>query len=213
MSISHQLYDLYRSLADWRDLPLSLSRRVAVIKSVLFPKLSYVFQMIPLILSKTDLGKIHTAFSLFMWRGKRPRIAYDKLILTWEKGGYGLPDISAFSHAVLFRHISDSMLQRSSFSDYELEAALFSPFSPSALLHVPKNALPRTVSTNIFMETYRSWFAINKRLRRNFVESKFNTFWGNPNFLPGLENSQYRVWKEKGISAIKDIFDPRGEIY
>lgn len=36
-----------KSLPDWKHLPLSLSGRIVVIKSVLFPNLSYVLQMIP----------------------------------------------------------------------------------------------------------------------------------------------------------------------
>lgn len=39
------------------------------------------------------------------------------------------------------------------------------------------------------------------------------TFWGNPCFLPGLENSNFGTWRDKGISAIKDMFDPGGNIY
>lgn len=45
------------------------------------------------------------------------------------------------------------------------------------------------------------------------MESKFTTLWGNPCFLPGLESPKFRNWKDKEISAIKDIFDPGGDFF
>lgn len=203
-----------RSLLDWRQLPISISGRIAVIKSILFPKLSYVLQMLPLLPSKNDLSALRLAFSGFIWQGKRPRVAYAKLILPRDKGGYGLPDVLTFSQTILFRHISDWLLGRSSFSNYQLEEALFAPYSPSALLHLPNRSLPSDIKDSIlFAGTYNSWCAINSRLQRSSTESRYTTFWGNPRFSPGLDNSKYQVWKVKGISAIRDIFDPGGTIY
>lgn len=43
--------------------------------------------------------------------------------------------------------------------------------------------------------------------------SLYVTLWGNPNFVPGLEDSQFSRWREKGISMIKDEFDPGGGMY
>lgn len=94
-----------RTLSDWLRLPLSISGRIAVIKSVLFPKVSYVLQMLPLLLSKGDLGALRSTFTNFIWGGKRPRVAYSKFILPRDKGGYGLPDVLTFTQSIHFRHI------------------------------------------------------------------------------------------------------------
>lgn len=188
------IQSISRALSDWRHLPLSISGKIAVIKTILFPKVSYVLQMIPLLPSKSNLANLRTTFSNFIWQGKRPRVTYTKLILPRDKGGYSLPDVSIFSQTILFRQILDWLLRHSSFSNYDLEEVLFLPFSPSALLHLPRNAILQNVSTNVlFMGTYNSWFSINKRLRRNSTESEFNTFWGNPSFPPGMDNSHYRT--------------------
>lgn len=213
VNIKPIIQSIAQSLMHWKNLPLSLSGRVAVIKSVIFPKISYVLQMLPLVPSKNDLGTIRSLFSIFLWQGKRPRLAYPRLILPRNQGGYGLPDMLTFSHSVLFRHISDWFLRRSTYSNYMLEENLFSPYSPSALLHTPRQSLPPQISSNVlFAGTYSSWCTINKCLKRKYTESKFTTFWGNPCFTPGLDNVQFRNWRDKGISAIKDIFDPGGVI-
>lgn len=92
------IQSIAKSLGNWKNLPLSLSGRIAVIKSVIFPKLSYVLQMLPLLPSKGDLTVMRALFSTFLWQGKRPRIAYARLTLQREQGGYGLPDILKVSH-------------------------------------------------------------------------------------------------------------------
>lgn len=208
------IQSISKSLMDWKNLPLSLSGRVAVIKSVLFPKLSYILQMIPMLPSKSDLTMLRRMFASFLWQGKKPRISYSKLILPREKGGFGLPDVLTFSQTLLFRHISDWLLGRSTFSNYHLEESIFSPYSPSALLHLPKSEIPHNILTNVlFNGAYGSWCSISKRLQRNSTESKFTTFWGNPSFPPGLDSAHYRTWREKGIAAVRDVFDPGGSLY
>lgn len=104
-------------------------------------------------------------------------------------------------------------MNRSTFPNYELERALFAPYSLSALLHTPKRLLPNNIYSNLlFTNTYKSWCSTNKCLNRDPAFSPFNTFWGNPCFTPGLENGQYTQWREKGISPKKDIFDPGGNV-
>lgn len=208
------LKTITKSLQDWHQLPLSLSGRVAVIKSILFPKISYVFQLLPLIPSKKDVASLRSLFSNFIWQGKKPRVAFSKLTLTKEGGGYGLPDLQLFVHSIFFRQISDWFLERSSFSNPDLERILFALYSPSALLHSPRNAIPHCVLSNVlFRGTYNSWCAINKRLGRDFTSSEYNTLWGNPCFIPGMENPGFRRWRTAGIMAVKDVFDPGGVMY
>lgn len=128
-------------------------------------------------------------------------------------GGFGLPDILYFTHASHFRHIADWLLNSLVFSNYELERALFAPYSPSALLHTPKHLLPEGVGTSLLLSNmHNSWTAINRHLGKNSSHSPFNTFWRNPCFIPGMENNRFVQMREKGISAIKDVFDPGGDI-
>lgn len=127
VNITPIIQSVSKTLAEWRNLPLSLSGRVAVIKSVLFPKLSYIYQMIPLLLSKRDLAILCSVFLYLHVAKQKPRISYSELTLPREKGGYGLPDILTFSQTILFRHISDWLLCRSTFSNYTLEEAVLDP--------------------------------------------------------------------------------------
>lgn len=91
---------------------------------------------------------------------------------------------------------------------------MLAPFSPSALLHLPRNQLPPTICSNVlFRGTYTSWCSIHKRLDRDHTVSQFTTFWGNPHLTPGMDNSRFCMWRERGIAAVKDVFDPGGKLY
>lgn len=201
------------SLDNWKDLPLSLSGRIAVIKGILFPKISYVFQMLPLYPTNSDIHLLRSLFSKFAWQGKHPRVAFSKMVLPKEMGGYGMPDVVAYVQSILFRHISDWLLMRSEYSNYDIEAALFAPYSPSALLHSQKSDISGQIAKcALFAGTYRAWLGITKRLQMNPTVSPYTTFWGNPNFTPALDDVNFLRWREKGISAVRDVFDPGGSL-
>lgn len=121
------IQSILNSLLGWRNLTLSLSGGISVIKSVLFPKPSYVIQMLPILPSKMVLHTFKLNFALFLW--KRSHITFSRLFLPKEKGGFGLPDVFSCAQAVHFRHITDWLLNRSIFSNYALERALFAPYS------------------------------------------------------------------------------------
>lgn len=202
-----------RTLENWKDLPLSLSGRVAVIKSVLFPKLSYIFQMLPLYPSRGDVMLLRRLFSTFVWHGKHPRVAYDKLLLPKALGGYGLPDLVTFTQSAHFRHIADWLLQRSEYSNFELETALLAPYSLSALLHAPKTNIPARIASGVlFAGTYKAWIHLNKCLQLEYTYTPYTTFWGNPKFQPAMDDANFLRWREKGISAVRDVFDPGGTL-
>lgn len=107
INIKPIMQSIEKSLTEWKGLPLLLSSRVVVIKSILFSKLSYVLQMILILPSRSDIGLLRKSFLVFLWQGKRPRITYTKLTLPRSDGGYGLPDILTFSQSALFRHVSN----------------------------------------------------------------------------------------------------------
>lgn len=213
VNVKPVLQSIIKSLSNWKALPLSLLGRVAVIKSVLFPKLSYVLQMLPILPSRLDLQVLRSHFTLFLWNGKRPRTTFPRLSLPKELGGFALPDVNYFAQAAHFRHIVDWLLNSSTFSNFGLEQDLFAPYSLSALLHTPQRLIPKDIVVNpLFADTYRSWHLISKRLNLNPYSSPYNTFWGNLEFAPSLDNSRFIQWKEQGIMAIKDIFDPGGQM-
>lgn len=84
---------------------------------------------------------------------------------------------------------------------YNLEEPLFSPYHrvPS---FIPQKPLYHQVLHLIFcLQAHTT----------DPTRSQYSTFWEIQN--PGLDNPQFRRWRERGISDIRDVFDPGGDIY
>lgn len=84
-------------LARWILIPfLSLSSWIETIKINILPRLLYLFQTLPIIVTQNQLTKWNKMISRFIWRGRRPWVQYKTLQLPKEKGGWGLPSLKNY---------------------------------------------------------------------------------------------------------------------
>lgn len=63
--------------------------------------------MLPVALPSSYLKRMHSMILKFIWKGKTPRIKYDQLINTKNKGGWGAPDISKYYEAIALGRVID----------------------------------------------------------------------------------------------------------
>lgn len=97
IKISSNLKDLYnlnytpliqavrRDLDRWCSLPLSLLGRIHLIKMNILPRLLYLFQVLPLVLSKKVLSKLNGFIMSFIWN----KTAQVKISLSLSSCAYG----------------------------------------------------------------------------------------------------------------------------
>ena len=99
----------------WSTLPLSLAGRVNLIKMTVLPKFLYLFQHIPVLISKKFFAKLDKAISTFLWAGKPVRMQKKLLQLPKSTGGLALPNFvyyywAANIHKLLYwtdKHTTD----------------------------------------------------------------------------------------------------------
>ena len=77
----------------WMAIPLSLWGRAETLKMNVLPRLSHIISSIPLKFPPKWFKDIKSLFTQFLWNNKKPRIAYNKLIIPRSMGGLGVPDI------------------------------------------------------------------------------------------------------------------------
>src|SRR4029434_7482442 len=58
----------------WSALPLTLTGRINVVKMTVLPKFLYVFQCLPLFLTKSFFKTISQAVNSFIWGNQAPRV-------------------------------------------------------------------------------------------------------------------------------------------
>lgn len=67
--------------------------RILLLKMNILPPLLYVFQMLPILLSKRVIKEINGWFSTFVWSGKKTRMCLTRLMKPQERGGLSVPDV------------------------------------------------------------------------------------------------------------------------
>lgn len=79
-------------LAAWNNRGLSLLGKILVVNALLVSQLVYKMMMICDV-NEDRYQQLKSIIVKFLWDDKRPKIAYSKLILTYEDGGLKLHDI------------------------------------------------------------------------------------------------------------------------
>ena len=94
-----------RTLAPWWKSNLSLTGKIAVIKQLVLPKISYLAVVFPP--SKSQIASINKILEDFLWWGKRPKVSTKLLQLPVEKGGKGLPNLEVFVRSINLTWVKD----------------------------------------------------------------------------------------------------------
>ena len=76
----------------WSTLPLSLVGRVNLIKMTILTKFLYLFQHIPVLISKKFFAKVNKLISHFLWGSKAVRMRKNILQLPKRSRGLALPN-------------------------------------------------------------------------------------------------------------------------
>ncbi len=87
-----ELIDTLKSkIEKWRLLPLSLIGRVNIIKMIVLPKFTYLFQNVLVFLTSSFFKLLDSIIMPFIWANKPARIAKVHLQKPPSEGGLGLP--------------------------------------------------------------------------------------------------------------------------
>ena len=87
---------LESDLKRWSVLYLSLAGRVNCIKMNVLPRFLYLFQCLPVFLSKAFFQSLDKLISSFLWAGKKPRIRREFLERPRDQGGLALPNMKKY---------------------------------------------------------------------------------------------------------------------
>src|SRR4029434_2632440 len=119
----------------WSALPLTLTGRINVVKMTVLPKFLYVFQCLPLFLTKSFFKSISQAVNSFIWGNQAPRVKKDLLQRQRCVGGLALPSFIHYYWAANIQkivcwlhspHISWCVLEEQSCKQSSLRALIYS---------------------------------------------------------------------------------------
>ncbi len=91
--------EITKDMTRWEILPLTLSGRIETVRMNVMPRLLFLFQSLPSIVSDSILKSIDKIISKFIWQNKKARIKYKTLLCPKEKGGLNLPNIKYYYYS------------------------------------------------------------------------------------------------------------------
>lgn len=99
--------EIQKDLLKWNKLNLSILGRIASVKMATLPKLLFLFNNLPVMTKETPIKQWEKELKNFIWRGGKPRINWNVLKDSKERGGCALPDLKMYMWACKLGWIQD----------------------------------------------------------------------------------------------------------
>lgn len=96
------LAEVSEDINRWSALPVSILRRINIIKMNILPKFLCIFQLVPLAPPPQFFLKTRKLLSNFIWMNRKPRLRLSLLHLPYDRGGLQLPNLKWYYWAAMF---------------------------------------------------------------------------------------------------------------
>ena len=211
--VDHNYNPITKSITEsvdrWSGLPISLIGRINILKMNILPKLLYLFQNIPLPPPIGFFSKLDKLFRNFIWNNRRPRLRLSLLYLPYDRGGLRCPNMLWYYWAAQLRTIMFYYTEEGSPTWRNIEADSLKLPLPTHIYSDSIKKLKRSTTNPIVRNMIQVWQDVRKYLLDFISISRFSPIWGNVWFTPGRADGGFKLWAEKGIKQVKDVYNTK----
>lgn len=199
-------------LARWKNLPLTLYGRVNLIKMVILPKLTYLFNCIPLTFPKSMIDKIQGKLVSFVCASKGAQLAWKKLRRKLEKGGVALPDLRVYCMAFQFKNCR-ILLGKLGLLIWGglLEEMVWEWGSNGFLYKFGARKFFKKVRLKILKAALTLWLGVRKIFGIGYF-SDFSPIWDSPGTPECLQDRLSLSLRRAGIKVWGDLLTVQGMV-
>ena len=213
-NIVKQNYDpisnsISEALNRWSSLPISLIGRINILKMNILPKLLYLFQNIPLSPPVGFFPMMEKLFRNFIWNSRRPRLRLSLLYLPYDRGGLRCPNILWYYWAAQLRTMMFYYSEEGSPSWRNMESDSLKLPLPTYLHSNSFKMLKKSTINPIVKNMIIVRAEVKAFIWDTLPISRFSPIWGNSEFAPGRADGGFKLWADKGVKQLKDVFDSK----
>lgn len=192
----------------WSTLPLSLAGRVNLIKMTILPKFLYLFQHIPVLISKKFFAKVDKSVSHFLWGNKPVRMRKNILQLPKRSGGLALPNFLHYYWAANIQKLLYWTVEPAAIQPAWVQVELSSSkTSLQSWLYFQLPMSTTDISANpVVTQSLKIWMQFRKHFGLKHP-SILAPVTHNHSFKPSVMDSAFQLWSDRGITAIKVLYD------
>lgn len=169
------------------------------------PKPLFLFQCLPIFLSKSFFTSIDSTVSHFLWNGKTPRVRLKVLQSCKFNGCLSLPNFRVYYWAT---NISKTIfwLEMVNIPWCQLEIQSCPSSSLLAILAGVTSVNPSGFTNNpVVISTLKIWFQFRKHFK--FLTPTISSpLLRNYAFKPAVTDSVFTLWHDKGLKCFKDFY-------
>uniref|UniRef100_A0A8C5MEQ8 Reverse transcriptase domain-containing protein n=1 Tax=Leptobrachium leishanense TaxID=445787 RepID=A0A8C5MEQ8_9ANUR len=194
-------------LEHWCDKPISWIGRIHSVKMNILPRILFLFQTLPLLLTRRDLAGLQQAIDSFIWQNKRHRVARRILYRPKTRGGLGLPNLYLYYCAAQLTQVVAWHSSASTRRWVALENAFMFPDRPDLYIWLPRASRPilRTTCPSI-LTSLRLFDLARTKFELMGAPSPLTPLLRNREFPPGLRASDFRGLAGVGLLRYRDLY-------
>ena len=194
-------------LTQWEILPLSLIGRIKTVRMNILPRLSYLFQSLPIWILATKFRMLDKMISAFIWQKRKPRIRQKLLLSPKEKGSLSLPSLKLYYWAAQLGSMLEWLVQDEDTNWIGLEnhACLLVPLEMMPFME-QKKWRDLNIENEWIICTHRVWSLVRKKIGAPLTISRAVKIPKIVDFLPNKLDAGFQIWANKGLITINQMF-------
>lgn len=171
------------------------------------PKFLYIFQCLPIFLTKSFFCNLNTQITSFIWNKKRPR-AMDKVLQRPRSlGGLALPNFLYYYWSVNIRAILYLLGEdeKASWAQMEKSSIRYNPLSVLCSRLPLAHSVSNLTLSPVVLQAIKIWF----QFRRHFALNNLplaSPIVQNHIFTPSMTDAAFDIWSKNGIRSLHDLY-------
>ena len=192
-------------LTAWSKRSLTLLGKIEVVNTLVASLFSYRLQVLP---SPSDqfMKEYQKIVTKFLWDGKRPKIAYKKLTLSYEQGGLKLSDLKLRDLALKVKWVQQDRFNQLSWSEL---LRVEKDFGKDIWwkCNLSKKDVKNIMRPSVFTDIYKAWAHLNFCQPTSKEQVLSQPLWFNSCIKDKSKVVYIKAWSDKGVNFVKQLVD------